>query len=282
MNQSLVTLSAFGDEIADDLETQLDVLASEQVFHLELRGAWGQNVLDLSDEQLQQAKNLLDERGFGVSAIGSPIGKSELSKPASFELERLDRAIAAAQALGTRFIRVFSFYVTPDDAARQRDEVLKRMRMLAERAAAASMTLVHENEKGIYGDTAERCHDLITSVNSPALRQAFDPANFVQVGVKPMAEAWPLLADVTIHVHIKDAVFADGGVRPAGQGDGALPELLAALVERGYRGFLTLEPHLKVAGHSSGYSGPDGMRVAANALKALIEQQPGMTIVRER
>ena len=282
MTQSLVTLSAFGDEIADDLETQLDVLAAERIFHLELRGAWGQNVLDLSDEQLQQADILLRERGFGVSAIGSPIGKSDLSKPVSLELGRLDRAIVAAQALDTRFIRVFSFYVTPSEAVQQRDEVLTRMRMLAERAAAAGMTLVHENEKGIYGDTAERCHDLITSVGSPALRQAFDPANFVQVGVKPMAEAWPLLADATVHVHIKDALFADGSVCPAGQGDGAVPELLAALAERRYRGFLTLEPHLKVAGHSSGFSGPEGMRVAARALKELIVQQPGMAVVGEQ
>lgn len=280
MPESSVTLSAFGDEIADDLATQLDVLAAEQIFGLELRGAWGHNVLDLSELQLHQAATLLKERGFGVSAIGSPIGKSELSKPASFELERLDRAIAAARTLDTTFIRVFSFHVAPDEAAQQRDEVIARMRQLAQRAESAGVTLVHENEKGIYGDTAARCHDLISTVGSPALRVAFDPANFVQVGVQPMAEAWPLLADATVHVHIKDAVFADGSVRPAGQGDGAIPELLTALVARGYHGFLTLEPHLKHAGHAGGYSGPDGMRVAAQALKALIAQQPDMTVGR--
>jgi hypothetical protein len=40
-------LSAFGDEIADDLATQLDLLVAQDIHHLELRGAWGRNVLAL-------------------------------------------------------------------------------------------------------------------------------------------------------------------------------------------------------------------------------------------
>jgi len=264
------TLSAFGDEIDDDLETQLDLLAEEGVFGLELRGAWGRNVLELDQGQLERAAGLLRERGFVVSAIGSPIGKSPLEQPASFELGRLERAIVAASALGTTLIRVFSFYVPAGAAAEHREEVLARMGTLAERAAAGGVTLVHENEKDIYGDTGERCHDIVATIGSPALRMAFDPANFVQVGVRPMEQAWPLLADYTIHVHIKDAVFADSSVRPAGEGDGAIPELLAALVARGYQGFLTLEPHLKVAGPSGGFSGAEGMRVAIRALRKLL------------
>jgi sugar phosphate isomerase/epimerase len=202
MTQAIFTLSAFGDEIADDLETQLDVLAAEGIAALELRGAWGQNILDLDQAQLARAATLLRARGFQVSAIGSPIGKSSLDMPRAFELERLERAIAAADLLGTRSIRVFSFYVDADAHAAYRDEVLARMELLAERAARAGVMLLHENEKGIYGDTPERCRDILTTVGSPALRMAFDPANFVQVGVAPLARAWPLLAEDTVHVHV--------------------------------------------------------------------------------
>jgi sugar phosphate isomerase/epimerase len=265
-----MTLSAFGDEAADDLAEQLDVLGGEGLRYLELRGAWGRNVLDFDHDDLARARALLDGRGFGVSAIGSPIGKSPLSEPRAFELARLERAITAAEAFGTRLIRVFSFYVPEGQAEQHRDEVLERMRALAGRAASAGVTLLHENEKAIYGDTPERCRDLLEQVDSPALRMAFDPANFVQVGVRPMAEAWPLLADYTSHIHIKDAVFADGSVRPAGQGDGEIPALLAALAARGYGGFLTVEPHLKIAGPNGGFSGPEGMRVAIRALRGLL------------
>jgi sugar phosphate isomerase/epimerase len=270
-------LSAFGDEIDDDLAVQLDVLASEGVRHLEFRGAWGHNILDLDEEQLGRAAALLREHGFGVSAIGSPIGKSELTQPLDFELGRLDRAIAAAEALDTRLIRVFSFFIRNGSPERHRDEVLQRMRALTERAAAAGMTLVHENEKDIYGDTAKRCHDIVATIDSPALRMAFDPANFVQVGVRPMAEGWPLLAEWSTHVHIKDALFS-GEVRPAGEGDGAVGELLVALAERGYHGFLTLEPHLKIAGPFGGFSGELGMRTAVSALRRLLDEISGVDI----
>jgi sugar phosphate isomerase/epimerase len=275
-------LSAFGDEIADDLATQLDVLAGEGVAFLEFRaadplsrseegrGAWGKNILDLTDDELERARALLQARGFGVSAVASPIGKSPLDLPREFELERLERAIAAADLFGTRLIRIFSFYVAPGQAAQARAEVLERLRLLATRAAQRNVTLVHENEKGIYGDTAERCLDLLAAIDSPALRAAFDPANFVQVGVRPM-EAWQALAGYVTHVHIKDARFGDGSVVPPGQGDGEIAALLAALASVNYQGFLTLEPHLRLAGPAGGYSGPDGMRLAIRSLRALLD-----------
>jgi len=111
------------------------------------------------------------------------------------ELGRLRAALDAAERLGTPLVRVFSFYVPDGRYAEHRDEVLRRMSVMAAEAAARGITLVHENESGIYGDVAERCLDLVESVGSPALRIAFDPANFVQCEVRPVSEAWPLLRD---------------------------------------------------------------------------------------
>jgi sugar phosphate isomerase/epimerase len=267
-------LSAFGDEIDDDLSKQLEVLASEGITALELRSAWGVNVLDLSGDQLRQVRELLQERGFHISALGSPIGKSALSEPPAFEQERLERALAAAEALDTRLIRIFSFYLPPESLDDARDEVIERLGALVVRAAQAGVTLLHENERGIYGEQATRCHDLLTTINSPALRMAFDPANFVQAGVRPMEEAWPRLKEYVVHIHIKDAMLHDGTVRPAGQGDGDIPELLATLDRRDYHGYLTLEPHLSISGPTGGYSGESGMRTAIHALNNLLVNLP--------
>ncbi|MCL4506987.1 MAG: sugar phosphate isomerase/epimerase [Chloroflexi bacterium] len=271
-------LSAFGDEIDDDLDKQLNVLVSEGVHHLELRGAWGRNVLDLADAQLKRVAESRRAHDCALSAIGSPIGKSDIGQPREFEWERLDRAIHAAQALGTKLIRVFSFYIPKGEAAAYRNEVLERMALLAERADRAGMALVHENERAIYGDLPERCRDILVKVNSPALRAAFDPANFVVDKVKPMIDAWPLLSEFTTHVHVKDARLADGSICPAGEGDGDWPALLKALAEGNYRGFLTLEPHLKLAGPHGGLSGEDGMRTAIRALRKLLEGVPGIVV----
>ncbi len=278
MPNPIFTLSAFGDEIDADLATQLDLLASLDVHHLEFRAAWGKNVLDLDAAELQRARALLDARDFGVSAVGSPIGKSQLDHRREFEVGRLERAVRAADVLGTRLIRVFSFYLPTPEPELYRDEVLERMCLLTRRAEAEGVLLLHENEKEIYGDVPTRCAEILAAADSPALRNAFDPANYVQCGVRPMTEAWPLLADATTHIHIKDAVFADGSVRPAGQGDGQVRELLAALTQRGYQGFVTLEPHLKVAGPSGGFSGAEGMRVAVAALRGLLAELPEVAL----
>jgi sugar phosphate isomerase/epimerase len=242
------------------------------------------NVVDLSPEQLDQAARELREAGVGVSAIGSPVGKAPVDGDLDEELGRLRASLDAADRLGTTLVRVFSFYIPDARYAEHRDEVLRRMAALTALAAGRGATLVHENESNIYGDTAERCRDLVEAVGSTALRVAFDPANFVQCDVSPMAEAWPLLRDYVTHVHIKDAVAVDRGgaayptealpgalmlsVRPAGEGDGELPALLRELDRSGYRGFLTLEPHLHF--HLPDLDGPERLHVAASKLRGLL------------
>ncbi len=270
------TLAAFGDEIADDLAEQLDVMRSEGVSGLEFRGAWGRNILDLSDDEVRHAKQLLDEREMHVSAIGSPIGKVHITDDFAAHLARFRRALVVAEMLNTPRIRIFSFFLPPGaDPAQYRMAVMDRLSLLTDLAAEAGVTLLHENEKEIYGDIATRCADIHTTLTSPHLRAAFDPANFVQCGVRPMDEAWPLLAAVSTHIHIKDAVMADGHVVPAGEGDGQVRELVQTLVQRGYRGYLTLEPHLKAAGPFGGFSGPDLFRTAVAALKGILADVEG-------
>ena len=119
------------------------------------------------------------------------------------------------------------------------------------------MVLVHENEKDIYGDTPERCLDIIQSVGSPNLRVAWDPANFVQVGVRPFTEGYALLRPHLEYMQIKDAHAADGTVTVAGDGDGQLVETIRALREDGFDGFFSLEPHLGDVHALGGFSGPE-------------------------
>ncbi len=140
-------------------------------------------------------------------------------------------------------------------------------------AEERGLTLAHENEKEIYGDVPGRCADLITAVGSPALQATFDPANFVQCGVRPFSDAYGLLRPHLVYLQVKDALAATGEVVPAGQGDGQLPETLAALREEGFAGFMSLEPHLAQAGRFGGFSGPQEFVRAAQALKFLLNEQ---------
>lgn len=271
MTATTWTLSGFGDEIDPDPRIQVAVLEALGARHIEVRSAWATNVVDLDDDQLARLAALLKQQDMAVSAVASPIGKVDVALDAGHEVERLKRVIRVAHALGTPNIRVFSFFRgegVPVESIR--DAVLVRMRMLADLAERERVTLLHENEKAIYGDVPERILDLVESVGSPALRLAWDNANFVQVGVRPFTEAFGPLRPYVDYLQVKDAVAATGAVVPAGEGDGQLPETLAALRDSGYNGFASLEPHLDDAFELGGFSGPAAFGQAARAFAGIL------------
>jgi sugar phosphate isomerase/epimerase len=267
------TLSGFGDEIDADPAVQVAVLQALGANHIEVRSAWGTNIVELDTEQLDALAALLDERGMGVSAIASPIGKVDVTLPVQHEVHRLGSAIRAAKRLDARYIRIFSFYRGEGvGVASIRDEVLVRMRALADLAERENVIVLHENEKGIYGDTPERVLDVIESVGSDNLRVAWDNANFVQVGVKPFTDGYRMLRPHFEYLQVKDALASSGDVVPAGEGDGELLETLTALRDDGYTGFVSLEPHLADGTALGGFSGPAAFGRAARALARLTEQ----------
>ena len=272
----MIRLSAFADEISPDLDEQIAALSSEKIHFLDLRGVRNTNVLDLTDQQLARIKETLDAHGMGIAAIGSPIGKVPIDSSFNEHLHLFERAITVAQALQTPYIRIFSFYppaasdrgaVNP---AEYRDEVLRRLREMIARARAAGVFLLHENEKDIYGDTIARCVDLLQSCDDAQFQAILDPANFIQVGQTPYPDAYEAIRPWLRYVHVKDA-RSDGSVVPAGEGVSHWPELLQRLRADGYDGFLSLEPHLALAGQYQGFSGPDLFRRASQALQQMLQ-----------
>jgi len=270
-------LSGFADEIDTDPRVHATVMSALGASHLELRSAWNINVVEMTDAQLADLQSVYTDCSMAVSAIASPIGKVDVSMPVEHELDRLERAIHAAHLFECRYIRIFSFYHQGRSAVSVRDAVMSRMRALAEMAVSAGVVLLHENEKDIYGDVPARILDIVRAVDSPALRLAWDPANFVQVGVRPFSEAYGRLRPHIEYLQIKDARFTDGRVTVAGMGDGELLETVTALRASGYRGFASLEPHLASATDLGGFSGPAAFGSAMRAF-AEIAARAGVSV----
>ena len=280
----MIRLSAFADEISADLDEQIKVLRSEHIHFIDLRGVWDTNVLDLADQQATEIKQRLEAQHIGVAAIASPIGKIPIDAPFDEHLQRFERAISLAHFFHTPFIRLFSFYppiATGDansagsgkdlvDPAIWRNEVLSRLRELTRRVHHANLTLLHENEKEIYGDTIAHCTDLLQSINDPNFQAILDPANFIQCEQTPYPDAYQELRPWLRYVHVKDAL-PDGTVVAAGEGVAHWPELLQQLRADGYAGFLSLEPHLALAGQYRGFSGPDLFHHASQALQRMLQ-----------
>lgn len=277
-------LSAFADEIDPDLGIQMDVLDEHGIKYIEMRGVNGKNLIEYTLPEVREIKKQLDERGFKLSSIGSPIGKINITDDFEPHLELFKHAIEIAKIMETKYIRMFSFFIPKgEDPAIYRDEVMKRWKEFIKVAEGTGIILLHENEKEIYGDTAVRCLDLLNTMNCSYLKAVFDPANFVQCDVKTFPEAFNLLKEHIVYMHIKDALYSDHSVVPAGYGDGKVKEILSELQKTGFEGFLSLEPHLtsfvgyaalepnsKVNNKPEG--GPKQFAIAAEALKKLLKQ----------
>jgi sugar phosphate isomerase/epimerase len=268
------TLSGFIDEISPDFTEQCKVAAGLGLKYAELRSAWDVNILDLNPDHLGVMKETLAAYGLQVSSIGSPIGKIFIDEEFPPHLVRMRHAAEVAHFFDAPYVRIFSFFLRPGaDPADHRDEVIDRMRALARVAEEADLILLHENEKEIYGDVPIRCLDIVRSVGSPHLRLAWDPANFVQVGVRPYTDGYAILRPHLEYIQIKDALAADGTVVPAGSGDGEVARTIRALRHDGFDGFFSLEPHLGSGTAVGGFSGPDLFRTAWQAFTDMLKAE---------
>ena len=272
-------LSAFADEASPLFYEQIDAMRESGITHLELRGVNGRNISSMTREEVRCAKYMLDGAGLSVWSIGSPVGKIKITDPFEPHLDSFKRMLDAAVICEASVMRIFSFYDVKTDA--DKAEAIRRLQILAETAKGSGVLLCHENEKGIYGDTAENCVEILSAV--PELGSVFDSANFIQCGVDPLT-AWGVLAEKTTYLHIKDALQS-GKVVPAGCGVGNLPAIVADFGARGGK-VLSIEPHLTVFKGLADleedqktdidpYSYPsarDAFRVAAGAIRGIVEK----------
>ncbi len=233
-------LSAFADEASPEIRGQIAAMKRNGISLLEIRGVDGENISKITSEKAKEVRSMLDAEGIKVWSIGSPIGKFHLERePFSNHLDAFKRVLEYADILGANKIRMFSFHpVEGLNDEQMFEQNLEHLSQLCE-LTPDSITLCHENEKKIYGETPEKCLQILKAF--PKMRAVFDPANFVQCGVDTL-KAWEMLKPYVEYVHIKDA-NEEGTVVPAGYGLGNIPTILKDYFARGGE-VMTLEPHL--------------------------------------
>lgn len=247
MDRKILTkcpVSCFADEIDVSVDKQIALLQELGIGWIEFRSGDGKGVADYTEKEAEMLMSRLSANGIRISAVGSPIGKIDITQDFEPHFETYRHIVELAGILDTSFIRMFSFFMPEgEEPDKFRDEVMRRTDRMVEYAAGRNVVLFHENEKGIYGDSAARCLDLMKLFYGDHFRCTFDFANFVQCGQDTM-EAYEMLRPYISYIHVKDAMRESGDVVPAGTGDGNVAEILNRLDEEGYAGFLSLEPHL--------------------------------------
>ncbi len=275
-------LSGFSDEIATEVTAQFEALNRLGIKYFEPRGVDGKNISSLTDAEVIELKEKMNKYGISVSSIGSPIGKIKVSEDFNEHFELFKRVVEIAKMLDCRYIRMFSFYNDGGEwTASEGNEVFKRIGIMVDYAKENNVVLLHENEKDIFGDTAERCLKLMKEFYCNNFKAVFDPANFVQCG-EDTKKAFELMKPYVEYMPITDAKHT-GEVVPSGFGEGNVEYILNELSKDGYKGFLSLEPHL---GSFEGLAelengklmeglpkgGEGTFTLAYNALKSILER----------
>ena len=240
-----VLVSAFADEYSSELDIQLEMLTKNGINYIEPRFLCGKNVAELSESEAREAAEKIKRAGIGVSAIGSPLGKINLADSFDMHLETARRVFESANILGAKNIRMFSFYLHDGKSADEcRGEVIEKLGRMINLAESHGVTLCHENEAKIYGESPDRCLDILQTFDG-RLRAVFDMGNFVLDGYRPYPDAYKKLKDYIEYFHIKDALY-EGAIVPPGCGEASIREIIRNhATDSKKEFFITLEPHLE-------------------------------------
>lgn len=247
----MIKLCAFADEYDKKLDEQIKGLVSNDIRLIELRNIDGKNVADITDEEGLRCYEKLKEAGVGVWSLGSPLGKVDIDCDFDdYKEKKVRRLCKIAQLVHTDKIRIFSFY----NAYEKREKVLAYLNEMVKIASEYGVTLYHENEKEIYGDTLCRVLDIYDNVKG--IKLVYDPANFIQCG-QNSTDTINALFDKTAYFHVKDVIAKTQQLVPAGMGDGNIKEIVRRINPEKDT-VLTVEPHLAVF---DGYASIDSIEM---------------------
>jgi sugar phosphate isomerase/epimerase len=237
-------LSACADEAADSPDDQARFLLAQAIRFMDVRRVWRKTPIELADDEALAVKRAAETHGLALHCLYSDACRSPVDTPLDDDLARLGRLLELAALMQARYVRVFSF--VPPNQEKSADHLfaaMRRMRQIGEMAVAAGVTLLVENATGTVGNIPSNIHSILHACNSPLMRLAWNPAEFVRTGVAAQVEDfWLMLARFTTCVVLQDARLDDGTFALPGHGDGQVHRLLRNLHDQGYQGSVSILP----------------------------------------
>ena len=277
-------IAAITDEFSPDLETALEAMSQAEMTGVELRTIGGRNLIDFGNDEIDRVRASIARRGMTMVCLASPLLKSVLPEAPPLdplvqrdmfgsshgfedEARLADRVLEIAERLGARIVRVFSYWRTVDPAACHH-RIVDALEGLSEKASARGLAIALENEHACNVGTAEESAHILAAL-TPRVGLIWDPANALILGERPYPDGYRRLpAGRIVHVHAKNCTVVNGRPRWAELRDGSVrwSELLTALSQDGYEGWVSLETH---------WTGPHGdkmeaSRICAGSLRELV------------
>lgn len=237
------TLSAVLDDVCPpaQLDEAFWQIKAEGINSLEVGPAYRQALLDDGPDGLANFARRVATAGCRVAIWPCPLDW-ETDRDAL--TEALRQEARAAALVGALWLKLSPWIPRAGMPEVVPAEVSETLAALANAAAELGITLLLENHPAAYWCSAARCRQLLGAVNHAALRLAFNPAHFAQVGEKPFLSTWNR---GKLKKYVAQLLIADGCGRkswpaytPPAQGQGEVKELMSILRCRSFAGLFTL------------------------------------------
>ena len=253
--------SVISDEISQDLDRAIALAREFGLEGLDVRSVWGKTVHELDDDELGRLRGAADAAGLAIPSVAPPFLKCEVDSAEEWARHRqiLERSLRAAERLGARYVRGFTFWKRVG-VSRHWPRIVEAYREVAPTIERSGLVVAIENEGACMLGTTELLPRLIEEIGSPSVRALWDPANGAHDGELPYPDAFERIMPLTVHVHLKDGRHVGGRWQHAivGQGEVGLVEVSRALAERGYDGWVALETHYRPAPIDADLRSPRG------------------------
>jgi len=256
MHSNSFVLSGIADEAGKDLQTQIRAHQELGWRFIELRMVDGIQFTDLPDEDFNAACAVLAAAKIQVSSFASGIANwaCKITDPFEKSTSTLIRASRRMQRLGTKFIRVMSY---PNDGLPEpqwRDEVIHRFKVLAKIAEDAGIVLLVENCDGWASQSPSTYREFFEKINSPSVKTVYDTGNPASYGHANTWDWYQAAKPHIAYIHIKAHTGSGGTYVWPDAGASMIRETLSDLLATGYRGFASIEPHVKSVIHEAKHS----------------------------
>ena len=264
-------ISIVTDEISADPETAIELGVEWGVSAFELRGFGSDRVPLFSSFQTSRIQELLGEYAVHIVAISPGLFKCRFPARSRerFPLRTFDEAlyrkwreprdlvryhlqellplsIEFASEIGAGKIIAFGFERDPAAEPAIPEEILAAFAQAAEEVGEAGLELLFEVEAGYWLDTGQNTAEVMRMINHPAAGVNWDPGNAILAGDVPYPDGYQAVREYVRHVHFKDVAFeADGKFSYAVAGEIDWSGQIAALIEDGYDGYVSVETHME-------------------------------------
>jgi len=273
--------TGFADEVSGDIDVQIKATQELDWNFIEARNIEGENLTDISDKKFEEVYRKLTESGVNISCFGSKVanwGKSPY-KEEDYEqsIEELKRAIPRMKKLGTKMIRGMSFFIPKNEHPNNPElekSIIKKLKVLVNMCEQEDIIYLHENCMNYFSQSYEHMERLIKSMDSPYFKVVFDTGNPVftdnRIGDPPYKkqntwEVYQILKHKIHYIHIKDGIFIkdtenyfpEVDYTFPGEGNGQVKKVLKDLIANGYKGGISIEPHMGQVYHTESYNNKD-------------------------